>query len=116
MKKWLKRIGTGILYTILSFVVVSIMNKLLFGYHDWLYRSVMMSAPWFVITLLKYILVGTKGWKQWEFTLGIAATVLVATLFITGVCLSMEAYWQCTWYVTFSFTYPTCFIPLQDKN
>ena len=116
MKKWLKRIGIAVASALGSFVVVSIVNKLFFGYDDWLYRSVMMSVPWLVITLLKYHLVVDKGWKQWRFVLTIASVVLIATLFIAGVCLSHSDYWQRTWYLTFCFTYPTFMTLIQDNN
>lgn len=116
MKKWLKRVGIGLISAGASFVIVSIMNKLLFGYDDWLYKSIMMSVPWLPITLLKGYLVEDKGWKSWRFMGTIAVTVLVATLFIAGVCLSLEDYWKHAWYMTFCFTYPTCMAPLQNNN
>lgn len=116
MKKWLKRIGIGLLSALCSFVVVSIVNKLLFGYDDWLYRSIMMSAPWLAITLLKYYFVVDKGWKTLKFMLTLAGITLLTTLFVTGVCLSLSDYWEQTWYITFCCTYPTCFAALKDNE
>ena len=114
MKKWLKRIGVGICCACASFVIVSIMHKLVFAYDEWLYRSVMMSAPWFVITLLKYYFIVDKGWKQWKLMLTVATTTLIATLFIAGVCLSRVDCWSEAIYFTFCFAYPTVTIPPND--
>lgn len=115
MKKWLRRILVGMASAGLSFVIISIITKLLFGYEDWLYRTIMMSAPWAGITLLKYHFVVDKGWKQGKFALTVAAIVFVTTLFITGVALSLSDYWKHAWYITFCFTYPTFMATPQDN-
>ena len=116
MKKWLGRIIEGLVCAALSFVIISIVTKLMIGHDDWLYRSVTLSAPWGLVTLLKYYLVVDKKWKQLRFVVTIVLTTLTVTLFVTGVCLSLPDYWDYTSHITYGFAYPACLLQINTKK
>lgn len=115
MKKWLGRIGEGLVFTIGNFIIISILNKLLAKYDDWLYRSLVLAVPYVFAIPIKYYGIVDKRRKKWPVVIFTTLFVGIITLFITGVCLPIEDYWWQTFYITFFFGWAMIFAPI-DKE
>ncbi len=114
MRKWLGRIWEGIETGVAVFVFVSVLNKLLFKADDWLLRSLATCVPWiFAKPIIYYYLVDKKS-KRWPLVVSTAICVFIGSLFILGVCLSLEEYWWKTFMFTFFSAWAMAFVQV-DK-
>lgn len=109
MKKWLGRIGESLGFGLVGFVVVSILYKLIFKEEDWLYKSLVLSVTDAIAIPIKYYLIVDKKYKKWPAVISITLAVVIITLFITGVCMSIEDYWRHTFMITFFFSWAIIF-------
>lgn len=113
MRKWIGRIWEGIEICVLSFIFVSILNKLLFKEVDWLERSLATCIPYiFTIPIMYYYIVDKKR-KRWPLVGSTAICVFIGSIFLLGVCLSIDEYWLLTWRFTF---FSTCAMTFSQVN
>lgn len=114
MKKWSGRLGEGLAYALAGFIIVSILNKLLFKSDDWLYRSLVTSVTWGVVIPIKYYFIIDKKYNLWAVITILMLTVIILSLFVTGVCLSLPNYWLHTGYITYAFLWPMFFVQVSQ--
>jgi len=101
MRKWFGRICEGIETGAFAFVIVSILNKLIFKEEEWLLRSLALAIPYVFAIPITYYVVADKKYKKWPVVIFVTLCVFIGSLFILGVCLSVEEYWWKTFMFTF---------------
>lgn len=101
MRKWLGRIWESVEAGVAVFICVSILNKLIFQLDDWLFRSLAACIPCFFAKLVVYYFLVDKKRKRWALVVSTVIYVFIGSLFVFGVCLSLEEYWSETSMITF---------------
>ena len=114
MRKWLGRIWEGIESGVAIFVVISVLNKLIFKEEDWLYRTLATCIPWIVAKPIIYYFVQDKKRKRGPLVVSTAICVFIGSLFVLGVCLSLEEYWWKAFMITFFSAWAMAFVQV-DK-
>ena len=114
MRKWLGRICEGIVTGAVAFVVASILNKLIFQLDDWLFLSLCTSIPWIFAKLIVYYFLIDKKCKRWPLVVSTATCILIGSLFVLGVCLSVNECWLITFRLTYFSTIAMVFVTV-DK-
>lgn len=116
MRKWLGRFGEGIVSGIFSFIICSVMAKLIFKADNWLYITLVISIPKLVIIPLKYyIYVDDKKRRKWAIIGTSVFLVGLITLFVTGVIMSIDSYLGKTFTITFMFGFMTLTAPIHEE-
>lgn len=116
MRKWLGRIWEGIELVVLTFIVGSILNKLIFKDADWLARTLALSIPYlFAKPIIYYYLVDKKR-KRWPLVVSTAICVFIGSLFLLGVCLSVDGYWLRTFRLTYFSTVAMAFVIVDERR
>lgn len=117
MRKWLGRIGEGILSGIFGFIIGSTMGKLVFKADNWLFIASVISIPRLVITPLKYyIYVDDNKQRKWPI-IGVSVFLVgLITLFVTGVILSIDSYLGKTFTITFMFGFMMLTAPIYEEH
>jgi positive regulator of sigma E activity len=101
MKKWIGRILEGLDRVIFAFMVMSILSKLLFKEDDWLLKSLTLSIPYLFIVPISYYALIDRQYKKWQVVIFATILVFICSLFVLGVCLSVDDYWYKTFMITF---------------
>lgn len=101
MRKWLGRIWESVETGVIIFVVISVLNKLIFKEEDWLYRTLATCIPWIFAKLTIYYFVIDKKRKRLPLVVSTTICVFIGSLFVLGVCLSLEEYWWKAFMITF---------------
>ena len=104
MNKTLKRLRDVGYTSILSFIMISIAYKLIFRYDDWLFKSLGGALSYGLAWLLKLYMFEAKVLKKTLFLIAVSFSLAIATLFVSGVCLSLDDCWWHTFYITVAFT------------
>lgn len=115
MRKWLGRIWEGVESGVAIFVVISVLNKLIFKEEDWLYRTLATCIPWIVAKPIIYYFVQDKKRKRGPIVVSTAICVFIGSLFVLGVCLSLEEYWWKAFMITFFSAWAMAFVQV-DKS
>jgi len=115
MRKWLGRIWEGVESGVAIFVVISVLNKLIFKEEDWLYRTLATCIPWIFAKPIVYYFLVDKKRKRWPLVISTAIYVFGVSLFILGVCLSVEGYWWNAFMITFFSAWAMAFTQV-DKS
>lgn len=116
MRKWLGRIWEGVESGVAIFVVISVLNKLIFKEEDWLYRTLATCIPWIVAKPIIYYFVQDKKRKRGPLVVSTAICVFIGSLFVLGVCLSLEEYWGKTFMITFFSVWAMAFVQVDRSR
>lgn len=114
MRKLLGRLLEGIARGIVGFVLSSIFWKLLLKSDDWLFYSLTLSIPDVFATLILYYTIVDMKNKKWPVTIGTTLFVFIGSLFVLGVCLSVEKYFWKIFMITFSSFWAMCTIKVDE--
>ena len=116
MRKWLGRIWEGVESGVAIFVVMSVLNKLIFKEEDWLYRTLATCIPWIVAKPIIYYFVQDKKRKRGPIVVSTTICVFIGSLFILGVCLSLEEYWWKAFMITFFSVWAMAFVQVDTSR
>lgn len=116
MRKWLGRIWEGVESGVAIFVVISVLNKLIFKEEDWLYRTLVTCIPWIVAKPIIYYFVQDKKRKRGPLVVSTAICVFIGSLFVLGVCLSLEEYWWKAFMITFFSVWAMAFVQVDRSR
>ncbi|MBQ8042621.1 MAG: hypothetical protein IJ272_00530 [Clostridia bacterium] len=116
MRKWLGRIWEGVESGVAIFVVISVLNKLIFKEEDWLYRTLATCIPWIVAKPIIYYFVQDKKRKRGPLVVLTAICVFIGSLFVLGVCLSLEEYWWKAFTITFFSVWAMAFVQVDRSR
>ena len=116
MRKWLGRIWEGVESGVAIFVVISVLNKLIFKEEDWLYRTLATCIPWIVAKPIIYYFVQDKKRKRGPIVVSTAICVFIGSLFVLGVCLSLEEYWWKAFMITFFSVWAMAFVQVDTSR
>lgn len=105
MKKHLKRFGEEIIVCVISFIILAVINKLLFKEENWLYESACCAIVYSIGSYISpFLTSATEGIKSnIILRLGLIALLFFIVAFILGVLFNMTTWLEHTMFITFVF-------------
>ena len=103
MSKTMKRLRDVGGISILTFAMLSILYKLILGYDDWLFKTLGWTLSYGLAWFMKSYMLDAKIVKKTLFVILVSFILAISTLFVSGVCLSLDDCWWHTYYITVAF-------------
>ena len=103
MNKTMKRLKEVGIFTIILFISLGIIYKLILRCDEWLFKSLAWALSYGLAFLLKSYMLNTKVVKKVLFVILASCGISLSTLFVSGILFSLDDCWSHATYITNAF-------------